>query len=46
MAARCAVKVCCGRSDLGGEQTWRPEHKEITAAPKNLPYGSRGMDIV
>ena len=23
-----------GRDDLGGKQTWRPEHKEISAAPK------------
>ena len=23
-----------GRDDLGGQQTWRPEHKEISAAPK------------
>ena len=35
MAAQCAVKACCGRSDLGGEQTWRPEHKEITVAPRS-----------
>jgi hypothetical protein len=25
-----------GRSDLGGEQTWRPEHKGMSAAPKKL----------
>ena len=35
MAAQCAVKACCGRSDLGGEQTWRPEHNEITVAPRS-----------
>ena len=31
--AHCA----CGRSDLGGEQTCRPEHKGIIAAPKSKP---------
>jgi hypothetical protein len=25
-----------GRSDLGGEQTWRPEHKGMPAAPKKV----------
>ena len=24
----------CGGNDLGGEQTWRPEHKEMTAVSK------------
>ena len=31
----CPYKASCGRSDLGGEQTWRPEHKEITVAPRS-----------
>ena len=26
-----------GRDDLGGEQTWRPEHNEISATSKILP---------
>jgi hypothetical protein len=34
----------CGGSDLGGEQTRRPEHERMTAAPLNLPYGSRCTD--
>jgi hypothetical protein len=24
----------CGGNDLGGEQTWGPEHKEMTAVSK------------
>jgi hypothetical protein len=32
MAAMCRGHI--GRSDLGGEQSWRPEHKGMTAAPK------------
>jgi len=32
-----ARKTCSGRSDLGGKQTWRPEHNEIAAAPKWYP---------
>ena len=28
----------CGRSDLGGEQTWGPEHNEMTAASLEVPY--------
>src|SRR6266852_8443172 len=33
-----------GRDDLGGEQTWRPEHYEISAASKSDPRAvvSRG----
>ena len=30
-----------GRYDLGGEQTWRPEHYEISAASKDHPTRSR-----
>src|SRR6516225_748698 len=26
--------VCSGRNDPGGEQTWRPEHYEISASSK------------
>lgn len=26
-----------GRSDLGGKQSWRPEHNGLTAAPKWYP---------
>src|SRR5262249_29666435 len=33
--------VRSGRDDLGGEQTWRPEHNEISAAPKSSPARSR-----
>jgi len=34
----------CGRSNLGGEQIWRPEHERMTAAPRShtvqkLPCG-------
>jgi hypothetical protein len=29
------------RYDLGGEQTWRPEHYEISAASKDHPTRSR-----
>src|SRR5215510_8519295 len=36
----------CGRSDLGGEQTRRPEHQRMTAAPISSPYGSRCTDTV
>src|SRR5262245_43438949 len=36
----------CGRSDLGGEQTRRPEHQRMTAAPISSPYGSRCTDPV
>src|SRR6516162_5723363 len=39
-------KTSGGRSDLGGEQTRRPEHERMTAAPLYLPYGSRGTDGV
>src|SRR3990172_2978081 len=28
-----------GRNDLGGQQTGRPEHNEMSAAPKFLPAG-------
>ena len=31
----------CGGSDLGGEQTWGPEHNEMTAASLTVPYWSR-----
>ncbi len=31
----------CGGSDLGGEQTWGPEHNEMTAASLTVPYRSR-----
>ena len=27
-----------GRDDLGGEQTWRPEHNEISATSKPPPH--------
>src|SRR6266851_1054692 len=30
-----------GRDDLGGEQTWRPEHYEISAASKQWPASGR-----
>ena len=30
-----------GRDDLGGEQTWRPEHYEISAASKHGPASCR-----
>ena len=30
-----------GGNDLGGEQTWRPEHYEISAASKDHPTRSR-----
>jgi len=35
-----------GRNDLGGEQTWRPEHEGISAASKTLlrEVVSRGID--
>ena len=39
-------KTHCGRSDLGGEQTRRPEHERMTAAPISSPYGSRCTDTV
>ncbi len=26
-----------GGSDLGGKQSWRPQHKEMSAAPKFFP---------
>ena len=29
--------MCIGRSDLGGKQIWRLEHKGMTAAPKWRP---------
>jgi hypothetical protein len=29
--------LCSGRNDLGGEQTRRPEHKEMFATSKNAP---------
>jgi len=28
----------CGGSDLGGEQTWGPEHNGMTAASLTVPY--------
>jgi hypothetical protein len=31
----------CPAADLGDEQTWRPEHKEISAAPKSCLVESR-----
>ncbi len=31
-------ETCCGRNDLGGEQTWRLEHNEIAAASKADPW--------
>jgi hypothetical protein len=31
-------ETCSGRNDLGGEQTWRPEHHEIAAASKADPW--------
>src|SRR5258708_11521869 len=30
-----------GRNDLGGEQTWRPEHQGISASSKHGPARSR-----
>jgi hypothetical protein len=30
-----------GRNDLGGQQTGRPEHNEMSAAPKFSPAGNR-----
>ena len=34
----------CGRSDLGGEQTQRPEDDQLSAAPRANPYRSRGTE--
>ena len=33
----CPAGVRSGRDDLGGEQTWRPEHNEISASSKASP---------
>src|SRR5262249_48293480 len=33
-----------GRNDPGGEQTWRPEHYEISASSKHCPARSRSQD--
>jgi len=33
-AARHEIYGCHGRSDQGGEQSWRPKHKRMIAAPK------------
>ncbi len=40
-AARFCCLRDCGRSDLGGEQTWGPEHNGMTAASLTVPYWSR-----
>jgi hypothetical protein len=37
----CPAGVRSGRNDLGGEQTWRPEHNEISASSKSGPARSR-----
>jgi hypothetical protein len=33
----CPVREHSGGNDLGGEQTRRPEHKEMSATSKNMP---------
>jgi hypothetical protein len=35
--ASAALRMRSGRNDLGGEQTRRPEHKGMSAAPINAP---------
>src|SRR5215475_4186264 len=37
----CPAVIRSGRDDLGGEQTWRPEHNEISASSKISPARSR-----
>ena len=39
-------KVHCGGHDLGGEQTRRPEHKEMAAAPRITPVQKSLYGIV
>jgi len=37
----CPVEIRSGRSDLGGEQTRRPEHKEMSATSRTSPRKNR-----
>jgi len=37
----CPAGVRSGRDDLGGEQTWRPEHNEMSASSKSSAARSR-----